>query len=108
MGSSVFMTSLFTCSYTSFWLKILCKQGFVFCKIHFLLALARPTQLSVLSVLCQKGKLDVQEDLGLLHKVLSIEIESKTHTDVPRMAIRSSGPISQDKTGHGFVCCFFF
>ena len=108
MGSRVFMTSLFACSYTLLWLKILCKPGFVLRKIRFLLALARVTQPTLLSVLCQKGKLDVQEDLGLLHKVLSIETESESHTDVPRKAIRSSGLISQDKIGHGFVCCFFF
>lgn len=75
IGSRVFMTSLFACSYTSLWLKFLCKQGFVLHNICFLLALARATQLSLLSVLCQKGKLDVQEDLGLLHKVISIERE---------------------------------
>lgn len=42
----------------------------------------------------------MQEDLGLLHKVLSIETQSASHTDVPRKAIRSSGIISQDKIGH--------
>lgn len=107
MDSTVFMTSLFACSYTSVWLKFLCKQGFVSHKIGFLLALARATQLSLLLALCQKGKLDAQEDLCLLHKVLSIEIESESHTDVPRKAIKSSGPISQNKIGHGFVCCLF-
>lgn len=72
-------------------------------KIHFLLALAIAAQLSLLSVLCQKkGKLDVQGDLGLLHKVLSIETDSASHTDVSRKAIRSSGLISQDKIGHDF------
>lgn len=79
MGSRVFMTSLFACSYTLLWLKFLCKQDFVLRKIRFLLALARAPQLPLLSVLCQKGKLDVQRDLGLLHKVLSIEIESESY-----------------------------
>lgn len=105
-GSRVFMTSLFTCSYTSLWLKFLYKQGFVLCRIGFLLALAGAPQLSLLSVLCQKGKLNVQEDLGLLHKELSVEKESESHPDVPKETIRTPGPISQDKIGHDFICLF--
>lgn len=103
MGSRVFMTSLFACSYTLLWLKFLYKQDLVLRKIRFLLALARVPQLPLLSVLCQEGKLDVQKDLGQLHRVLSIGIESESHTDVYRKAIRSSSPISQDKRDHGFV-----
>lgn len=101
------MTALFACSYTSVWLKFLYKQGFVLCRIGFLLALAGAPLLPLLLVLCQKGKLNVQEDLGLLHKELSVEKESESHPDVPKKTIRSPGPISQDKIGHDFVCLFY-
>lgn len=94
--------SLFAWRYTSLQLKSLWKQDFVSRKL--LVSFGNScTAICPLSALSKKGKLDVQEDLGLLHKVLSIGTESASHTDVLRKAIRSSGLISQDKIGHDFV-----
>lgn len=94
--------SLFAWRYTSLQLKSLWKQDFVSRKL--LVSFGNScTAICPLSTLSKKGKLDVQEDLGLLHKVFSIGTESASHTDVLRKAIRSSGLISQDKIGHDFV-----